>query len=87
MASQQDVDAITTAIGQVETDLKSSSAAIQTELDALATANPSVDLTGLRSAVSGLDPAVQAIGALKPLTPQPPAPGPGPTPGPPPPAA
>ena len=87
MGTQADVDAITTAIGQVETDLKASSDAIQAELDQLAAANPGVDLTALRSAVSGLDPAVQAIGALKPLTPQPPAPGPGPTPGPPPPAA
>jgi hypothetical protein len=78
MASQQDVDALTTQVGQVATDLAAAKTALQTEIDQLAAANPTVNLAGLQAAVAPLDAAVQSLGALTPTPPAPPAPGPSP---------
>jgi predicted nucleic acid-binding Zn-ribbon protein len=71
MATQADVDAILTAVQQVEADIQTASDSIQTELNALANQNPSVDLSALQAEVSKLDPAVQALGALTPQAPAP----------------
>jgi uncharacterized coiled-coil protein SlyX len=75
MATQADVDALTTQVSTVASDLAKAQADIQAELDALSTANPTVDLTALTAAVAGLDPAVQTLGALKPDAPAAPATG------------
>lgn len=77
MASQEEIDAITTEVQKVATDLQTTSTALQTEIDNLANQNPAVDLSGLRTAVQPLDAAVQALGALQPLKAEPaPAPTP-----------
>ena len=76
MATQEQVDALTASIAQVSQDLASSSAAIQAELDALKSANPSLDLSALEAAVAPLDDAVKAVGALTPSQPTPPPPAP-----------
>ena len=85
MATQADVDALTAEIGTVETDLgtlasdlSTATSEIQAEIDALASGNPALDLTGLKAAADKLDPAVQAADAaakaLGNLKPAPPAP-------------
>lgn len=71
MASQAEVDTITTKIEQVATDLGTVQTTLQTEIDNLAAANPSIDLSGLKTAVEPLDAAVEALGSLQPLTPEP----------------
>jgi hypothetical protein len=73
MATQADVDALTTTVDQVAADLSTAQVKLQSEIDALGTANPRLDLTALNAAVAPLDSAVQALGAL---TPTPPAPAP-----------
>lgn len=75
MATQADVDAITAAVGQVATDLETARAKLQAEIDTLAAANPAVDVTALQAAVAPLDASVQALGALTPTPPAPPAGG------------
>lgn len=89
MATQADIDAITTQVDTVEQHVTGAQTAIQAELDALqqqiaAGAQASaLDLSGLQSAVAQLDPAVQALGELKPTAPAPsPAPSPAPAPAP-----
>lgn len=62
--SQTEIDALTTAVGQVAADLEADTATIQAELDAAATANPTVDLSKLTVAVAALDPKAKALGAL-----------------------
>lgn len=74
MATQADVDAITTQVEAVEQHVTDAQTAIQAELDALASANPALDLSALTAAVGKLDPAVQALGTLKPDAPAAPAP-------------
>jgi hypothetical protein len=71
MATQADVDAITTQVDQVATDLANAKTALQQEIDQLASANPQLNLTALQSAVQPLDGAVQALDALKPDSPPP----------------
>ncbi len=66
MASQSDVDALTTQVDQVATDLTAAQTSLQSEIDTLAAANPSLDLSALQSAVTPLDSAVQALGQIKP---------------------
>jgi hypothetical protein len=78
MSTQAQADADTQAILQSLTDLATSSAAIQTELNTLADANPGIDLTALTAAVGQLDPAVQAVGKLVPAPAAPPPPPPPP---------
>jgi hypothetical protein len=72
MASQADVDALTTAVDQIASDLTATQTTLQAELDKLAAANPTVDVTALGNAIAPLDAAVQALAAL---TPTPPAGG------------
>lgn len=69
MASQADVDALTSAVDQVSADLASAQSKLQAEIDALAAANPSLDLTALQAAVAPLDSAVVALGDLTPTPP------------------
>ncbi len=78
MATQAEVDTITTEVEKVATDLTTASTTLRTEIDSLAAANPQINLSGLRTAVAPLDAAVQALGNLQPLTPEP-APAPEPT--------
>jgi hypothetical protein len=66
MATQAEVDAITAELGTVATDLASASTKLQAEIDALAQANPSLDLTALQAAAAPLDASVQALGNLVP---------------------
>ncbi len=66
MATQADVDAITTQVSQVASDLKAAQASLQAEIDSLGSANPTLDLTALQTAVAPLDSAVQSLGGLKP---------------------
>lgn len=51
---------------QVATDLATAQSTIQAELNALALANPGIDLSKVTASVTALDTAVQAVGALKP---------------------
>lgn len=69
MASQADVDAITAELGQVSTDLVTAQTTLQAEIDALAAANPTVDVTALKAAADELDPAVQKLSGLVPDAP------------------
>ena len=80
MSTQADVDAVTALVAQVATDLATAQADLQTQIDALAAANPAVSLTALQAAVAPLDAAVVA---LETLAPTPPAPAPAPAPAPP----
>jgi hypothetical protein len=82
MSTQADVDAVTTAVDQVATDLVTTQSALQAEIDSLASTNPSLDLSALQAAVAPLDASVQALAALKPTPAAPPAPEPTPTPDP-----
>jgi multidrug resistance efflux pump len=74
MATQAEVDTITTEVQTVATDLTTAQTALQAEIDSLAAANPSIDLSGLRTAVAPLAGAVTALGNLQPLTAAPAAP-------------
>ena len=69
MATQADVDALTTQVQQVASDLEAARTALQGEIDSLASANPALDLTGLQSAVQPLDAAVKSLGELQPTPP------------------
>ncbi len=83
MATQAEIDALTTALTQVSTDLATtqsdlaaSSTKLQAEINALSAANPTLDLTALQAAaapidgvVEALDTAAQQIGALVPTPP------------------
>lgn len=69
MATQADVDAITAEVGQIAADLDADTTKLQTEIDALAAANPSLDLTALQAAVTPLDAKALALGALVPTPP------------------
>ena len=66
MATQADVAALTTAVGVVANNLETAKSVLQGEIDALAAANPGLNLTALQAAVAPLDSAVQALAALKP---------------------
>jgi ABC-type transporter Mla subunit MlaD len=66
-ASQQgDIDALTAEVDQVSADLAASSTELQAEIDALAHANPTLNLDALKAAVAPVDAAVQALGKLTP---------------------
>lgn len=66
MATQAEVDAITTAIQDLKTELTADDAAIQQAITDLQSAHPDVDLTALNAAVSALSDQVDATGALVP---------------------
>ena len=79
MATQAEVDALTTQAGSIAEDLAKAETVLQTEIDALSAANPGLDLTKLQAAVSPLDQAAKDLAGLKPTpapapTPAPPAP-------------
>ena len=69
LSTQEQVDALTTAVGQVSADLVTAKETIQAELNKLETevaaGNPP-NLTALTEAVAALDPAVNALDALQP---------------------
>src|ERR1700690_162367 len=67
MATQAEVDTITTEVQTVATDLTTAQTSLQAEIDSLAQATPSIDLSGLRAAVAPLAGAVTALGNLQPL--------------------
>jgi hypothetical protein len=69
MATQEEVDAITTQVSEVATDLATAKTTLQAEIDQLATANPGIDLTGLKEAVAPLDQAAKDLAALAPDAP------------------
>jgi hypothetical protein len=69
MATQADVDAITTQVTQVATDLATAKTDLQAEIDKLAKQNPAIDLTALQGAVAPLDAAVVALETLAPTPP------------------
>lgn len=71
MATQTEVDAITTEAQKVATDLGTVQSTLQAEIDNLAAANPSIDLSGLKTAVEPLDAAVEALGNLQPIKAEP----------------
>ena len=71
MATQAEVDAITAELGTVSSDLASASSKLQAEIDALASANPSLDLSALKAAADPLDASVTALGNLVPTPPTP----------------
>jgi hypothetical protein len=88
MSTQADADALTAQlqqdevnIAQVATDAAAASAKLQAELSAVASANPSVDLSAalqaasdVTAAIAPLDSAVQALGNQTPDAPATPAP-------------
>lgn len=69
MSTQADVDALTAQVSQVATDLQTAQTTIQAEIDALAAANPALDLTGLQDALAPIDEAVVKLGATVPTPP------------------
>jgi paraquat-inducible protein B len=71
MATQAAVDALTTELAQVAVDLHTASATLQSEIDALAAANPTLDLSALQAAATPLDGQAQALAALVPTPPAP----------------
>jgi hypothetical protein len=65
--SQTEIDALTTAVGQVAADLEADINTVQTELDTLETEvreGQTPDLSALSTAVAALDPKAKALGAL-----------------------
>lgn len=64
-------DDLNAAIDQVSGDLTTATTELQAELNALAAANPGIDLSPAIAKVQALDTAVQAVGTLKPDTPAP----------------
>lgn len=71
MATQAEIDGITTEVQKVSTDLATVKTTLQGEIDKLAEANPSIDLSGLKAAVEPLDAAVEALGGLQPIKAEP----------------
>jgi hypothetical protein len=76
MSTQADVEVLTAAIGTVSADLDAAKVKLQAELDALSTANPALDLSGLQAAIAPLDAVAQGLGALVPAPVAPPVPAP-----------
>lgn len=74
MATQAEIDAVTSGLADLKSKLDADDSAIQQEIASLQAANPSLDLSGLQSAVSDLSASVDATTALVPA-PDAPAPG------------
>lgn len=79
MAQQEEIDALVASVAAVAADLESDSTTLQAELNKLEeekAAGQPLNLAGLQSAVSALDPKAKALGALVPEKPveTPPAP-------------
>ena len=69
VASQADIDALTAALAQEDSDLNTAVTAIQAEIVALQQANPALDLTALSAQVDATAAAVAAAAALVPAPP------------------
>jgi hypothetical protein len=65
MTDQEHLDADVAAVEAVVTDLATATVNIQAELDALKTAHPAVDFTGLDAAVASLAGAQAGVDALE----------------------
>lgn len=74
MADQSELDADVQAVEADVAALNDATANIAAELDALKTANPALDLSGLNTAVADLGTALAGVAALK-TADAPPAPG------------
>lgn len=70
---QEEINSIAAELDKVGTDLAGVRETLQAEIDNLATQNPGVDLSSLRTAVQPLDAAVQALAKLEPIPASPPA--------------
>ena len=66
MNDQEKLAAVEAAVSTVETDLTTSQAALQAEIDALKAGNPGLDFSALEAQVAGLDTHAKAIGNLVP---------------------
>lgn len=75
MATQADIDALTTALTSEDSQLNTAVAAIQAEITALQNNNPTIDVTALQAAVASMTTAVSAAAALVPATPPAPSGG------------
>lgn len=75
VATQSDVDALTAALAQEDSDLNAAVSGIQAEIDSLKAANPSLDLSALSAQVDATKAAVAAAAALVPAPAAPPADG------------
>jgi hypothetical protein len=71
MSLQDEINGLTAELNKVATDIASVETTLQTEINNLATQNPGVDLSSLRTAIQPLDAAVQALGKLEPVQPAP----------------
>lgn len=69
MSTQADVDAVVVQVGEVAADLATAHTTLQAEIDALATANPAIDVAALQAAVAPLDQAAKDLGAIVPTPP------------------
>jgi hypothetical protein len=69
MATQADVDALTTALTSDTSELGTALTAISDQIASLQAANPGVDLSGLQTAAANLGTAVTNIAALVPAAP------------------
>lgn len=65
MATQADVDALTARLAALDTRAQNAVTAIQAEIVKLQSANPSLDLTGLTTAVSKLEADATSAEALE----------------------
>jgi hypothetical protein len=72
--TQADVDALTTAVGQLSDQLTTDVANIDAEIAALQAANPGLDLSNLQAAVTNLTGTVSNVTAIAPTPPAPPTP-------------
>lgn len=72
--TQADVDALTTAVGSLAAALTADVTNIEAEIASLKTTNPSLDLSGLETAVTGLTATVGTVDAIAPAPPAPPTP-------------
>lgn len=66
VSTQADVDALTAALAQEDSDLNTAVAGIQAEIAALQSANPALDLSALSAQVDATRAAVAAASALVP---------------------
>lgn len=69
VTDQAEIDTVTAAVAQVGADLDATKIALQTELDALHTANPALDLTALNAQVGVVDQAAKDLAGLVPTPP------------------
>ena len=66
VTQQDEVNALAAKAGEIGTDLAAAKTTLQAEIDALGTANPALDLTGLTAAVGPLDQAAKDLAGLTP---------------------